>query len=230
MSYDAPFRNRILRRLGSKPVFAVQTMPMFQTDAERSAPFYSLELYPNADFIIKSSGVAARYQHDGMSYAPQLAFYQSLDRQFVKVREFPSRRAGGLHLTVYQRREFDQPFALRSNVAPPPTLPIARGKADGDAAARFYYQLGANYEFYRRPLEASLSYRNALDWGMNDSSLFYHCIHGEVRCLTQLGRTEDAISLLQAGAASTREPMRTSLLKMAQQLSELRSRSPEPKD
>ncbi len=224
MPYDPRFRNRILQRLGSKRIFAVQTIPMFQTHAEWSAPFYSLDLYPNADFFIKSSGVASRYQRDGDLFSQHLAFYQSLDRNLEKVREFTSNRPDGLHLTIYRRRRFDSPFATRSNVAPPPALPIARGKAPGDSAARFYYELGSNYEFYRRPLDASLSYRNALDWGMDDSGLFYQCVLGEARCLTQLGHTEQAISFLQAVAESSKEPLRGSLTKVARQLSESLSR------
>jgi hypothetical protein len=46
MTLDPGLRKQVIDRIGVQHVFAVQTMPMFQTSPERSALFYSLDLYP----------------------------------------------------------------------------------------------------------------------------------------------------------------------------------------
>lgn len=227
MTLDPGLRKAVVGRLGTTRIFAMQTLPMFQTHPERSAPFYSLERYPNADYIIMSSVVAGRYQRDPQRFDPQIQFYNELARQMEAVKEFPPPRPGGVRLTVYRRRSWERPFAVRSSSVPPPP-PISRGVADVEAEANFYYALGANCEFFGKVAEASLSYRFALQNGTNDARLFHNCVLGETRCLLAAGRTEDAILFLRELSAQVPDKTtRATLVSMANQLSEsLRRRTP----
>jgi hypothetical protein len=224
MTLDPGLRNRVVTEIGKERVFAVQSIPMFQTHPNRSAPFYSLELYENADYIIVSSGVASRYRSNPDQFATQISFYNALEQRFERVRDFTPARPGGLRLTAYRPLSKTLPFASRAAVAPPPTLE-ERPLNAGDAEARFYFELGTNYEYYQHLHEASASYRIALNRGMDNALLFYNCVLGETRCLLAQGRTDDAITFLRAVAAKVSDkPTRTTFTRLADQLSGSRDR------
>lgn len=227
MTLDPGLRKQVIDRIGVQHVFAVQTIPMFQTVPERSAPFYSLDLYPNADYFVTSSGVGSRYRHDPSLFSTQVAFYGDLERRFEKLKEFEPARAGGLRLAIYRRPSREAPYASRGVVAAPARLDAVTINM-GESEARYYYEVGANYEFFRRFAEASASYRLALDRGTDDKQLFYNCVLGETRCLLALGRSEDAVVFLRALAANIDDPsMRGTLVQIAGELSEsMRRRQP----
>lgn len=195
MTMAPPLRRRVIDRLGAQRILAKQTLPMFQTDPERSAPFYSLELYENADYFIVSSGVASRYRREPDRFAPQIAFYHELERRMALVGEFKPSRAGEIRVTIY-RRPHREPFAARASVAPPPTV-AARQLDTGNAPARFYFEMGANFEFFQRMGEALISYQRALEAGMGDVDMFHNCVLGETRCLLAMGRNDEAIEFLR---------------------------------
>ncbi|HLF22850.1 MAG TPA: hypothetical protein VI565_02935, partial [Burkholderiales bacterium] len=227
MTLDPGLRKQVIDRIGVQHVFAVQTIPMFQTVPERSAQFYSFELYPNADYFVTSSAVGSRYRRDPSLFAAQLTFYDDLEQRFEKVKEFAPARAEGLRLAIYRQPSRDVPFAFRATVAAPAILGMGTANM-GESQATYYYEVGANYEFFRRFPEGSASYRLALERGTDDKQLFYNCALGETRCLLALGRTGDAIAFLRALAANIDDPaMRDTLAQIANELTEsLRRRQP----
>jgi 4-amino-4-deoxy-L-arabinose transferase-like glycosyltransferase len=227
MTLDPGLRKQVIDRIGREHLFAVQTIPMFQTAPERSAHFYSLDLYPNADYFVTSSGVGSRYRRDPVLFAPQIAFYDELEHRFEKVQEFAPARAGGLRLAVYRRPSLETPFAFRGAVAVPARLGEATVNM-GESEAKYYYEVGANYEFFRRFIEATGSYRFALERGTDDKQLFYNCVLGETRCLLALGRTEEAVVFLRGLSSNIDDAsLRGTLTQIANELSEsMRRRQP----
>ncbi len=215
VSLDRDLQKQVIERIGPKSVFAVQILPMFQIRPERSGAFYNVDLYRNADYFVVSSGVASRYRREPQRFAQQIAFYDRLDRELEKVCVFVPARKDGLRLAIYGRRSTHGAFASRLGVAPPPEIAMNVG----DAATRFYFDLGANYEFFGRTPEAYSSYRLALERGTDSEPLFYNCALGTARCLLLLGRRDDAIALLRSVATrSSDERTRSTLVQMAEQI------------
>ncbi len=196
MSMNPALRKRVIDRVGTQHIYAKQLLPMFQTQSERSAPFYSLALYENADFFIVSTGVASRYRREPGRFGPQLAFYRDLEQRMSIAKDFKPTRAGDVRVTIYQRTDRERPFAARDSIAPPPTI-AARSTETGDAVARFYFEMATNYEYFRRVGEALTSYRRALEAGMNDIDMFHNCVLGETRCLLAMGKNDEALAFLR---------------------------------
>jgi hypothetical protein len=180
---DPNIRTRVLERWRGRPIFAVITLPMYQTSPERSAPFYSLTLYPEADYVITSSSVRNRYEHEPDRFRAQSDFYKQLNHSCRTLKEFPPRGDDGIHLTVYETSRHDRPFGVRDAVTPPPQLQRTPQNATGRESG-FYFTLGANYEHFRHFAEAASSYLLAIEYGTANrsySSSAFSDTHGACR-------------------------------------------------
>lgn len=191
MQLDPGLREKVLAAMGTRPVYAVQMLPMTQTNPESSAPFYSLDLYPNADVVITSSGVRSRYERDPGRFARQLSFYTDVEATFERATEFAPAGGAGARITIYRRLPRVPPFSERTPVAPP-ALPVGVGRR----AAVFYFELGANHEFFGHGHEAYVSYIRALDRGTDSRHVFMHSVLGVVRTLLATGQTGTAATFL----------------------------------
>jgi hypothetical protein len=194
-------RAQVLALRRGRPVFATLSLPMFQTVPERSARFYSLDLYANADYFLTSGAVRGRYEREPARFVAQRAFYQALESECRVVKRFPADGMGA-RLVLYERTPPGLPFALRGEVAPP--RPVAADFEHGTGAeAGFYFAMGTNFEYYGRFAEALASYQMALGYGTNQRGLFMHCAHGQTRSLVALGRTAEAIEFLRGLSVRT---------------------------
>jgi hypothetical protein len=92
-------------------------------------------------------------------------------------------------------------------VPPPPVLPYTATRSQ---QAPFYYELGADYEYYGHAYEAYVSYRRALDRGTGNRQLFLQCVLGAVRTLVSTRQNETAIRFLEqvSGAAPDEDARR----------------------
>jgi 4-amino-4-deoxy-L-arabinose transferase-like glycosyltransferase len=192
---DPHIRTRVLERWRERPVFAVVALPMYQTRPERSAPFYNLTLYPEADYFITSSSVRNRYEYEPDRFRAQSDFYRQLNHNCRTLKEFLPLQDDGIYLTVYETRQHDRPFGKRDEVTPPPQLQLSPEHATNRESG-FYFTMGTNYEYFRHFTEAASSYQFAIQYGTANPELFFQCVLGYTRCLLALGRANDAIQTL----------------------------------
>jgi len=192
---DPGVRTRVLERWRTRPVFAVTALPMYQTRPERSAPFYSLALYPEADYFITSSSIVGRYESEPDRFRTQLDFYNELKDSCRTLKEFHPAEKGGILLTVFEARTHGRPFGLRRTVVAPPQLNRSFEDATGREAG-FYFTMATNYEYFRHFAEAAKGYQLALEYRTTNPQLFLECALGYTRCLLATGRTEEALGTL----------------------------------
>ncbi len=195
-SLQPDVKERILDRKTPSPLYAVQQLPLLQVKPERSGVFYILSLYDIADVIITSSGVQARYLKEPDRFRPQIAFYDSLEKRFDKVKEFPSRGGTGPMVKIYKNPRQNVPFARRRTVSGP--LPVEPSAEPISRAEEFFYEnLGLNYETYAYFPEALASYELAFRYPIVEPVAFKGLVLGRARCLVALGRHEEAIEFLK---------------------------------
>jgi hypothetical protein len=195
LQLDPKIRARVEERWRDRPIYAVTALPMYQTKPERSAPFYSLSIYPEADYYITSSSIGDRYEAEPDRFQPQLAFYEALKDSCTTLKEFSPSESGGIHLTVYKARRYVQPFGTRRTVVPPPQLARSLDEGTGREAG-FYFTIATNYEYFRHFTEAASAYQLALAYRTTNRQLFLECALGYIRCLLAAGRTEEAMRTL----------------------------------
>jgi hypothetical protein len=195
LQLDPKVRARAQERWRNRPVYAVTTLPMYQTKPERSAPFYSRALYPEADYYVMSSPIGDRYEREPDRFRAQLGFYKELKDSCATLKEFSPSESGGIHLAVYGARRHAQPFGTRRTVVPVPQLARSFDDATGREAG-FYFTMAMNYEYFRHFAEAGTGYQLALEYRTTNPQLFLECAFGYTRCLIALGRTEEALHTL----------------------------------
>jgi hypothetical protein len=155
-------RQKVMDHFSNRPLYPILILQMFQVKPEESAVFYDLALYEYADYIITSSAVRARYERAPERFPVQVAFYQQLDREFIKMQEFRDRHGVGPTQTVYRNPAHALPYAKRQIVAAPPRFDSSKGKPTG-SESRFYFDMGLNYELYMHRPEANRCYELALE-------------------------------------------------------------------
>lgn len=188
--------------------YAVQPIPMYQVVPERSGTFYDLGLYNMVDGIAVTDAVRSRYLRDPQRFARQVAFYDSLDASWPKAGEFVS-PAGGGRVTLYQNPAHIVPFARREGVADPPPLRNAHPATSG---ARFYYNLGVNYEAFGHPRQAVESYRRVFEQPLIEDEVFPRAAFAAVGVYMDVGRPDMALAFLdgiepRADTAARREQL-----------------------
>jgi 4-amino-4-deoxy-L-arabinose transferase-like glycosyltransferase len=201
---DGDIRNAALELMEDRPRYAVQPIPMSQVYPERSEAFYDLRLYRDADLFITSSSVRSRYGREPARFTRQIAFYDTLDAGFSKLREFGAGDRRGPTIAVYKRHERGVPFAFRKAVAGPRPLKPSRPLG---TEPLFFKNLGVNYEAFKFYEEAIVCYDLAFMYEMARPTWYTEIILGKTRCLMALGRADEAVSFLHA--AAERAPSRT---------------------
>jgi dolichyl-phosphate-mannose-protein mannosyltransferase len=124
------------------PFYAVQFVPMFQVDAERSAAFYDLALYGAADLFVVTSSVRSRYVADPTRYARQCAFYELLERRWPRAAHFTSVGHAGPEISIFRNPDHVGWFPSRRDVPEP----VPAGDSRSGMENFFYWNLGVNYE------------------------------------------------------------------------------------
>jgi hypothetical protein len=195
---------------GSRPVYAVQTLPMYQVGPERSAPFYDLRLYDMVDIFIVTASVSGRYLQDPARFPAQVAFYRRLEQDFQKLAAFRVKEDAKPAVTVYKRHRVTPPFGGRKEVPGPEPL-VNTGPVIGEESI-FYYSLGLNYEAFGFFPQGLTSYGMGLGYPMKPG-LVVDLSLGAARCLIRLDRKADAINLLDKAAAMATRPPDKALLR-----------------
>jgi len=210
---------RELRERRDTPFYAVQMLPLMQVRPNRSAAFYDLALYEDADVVITSSTVRARYVRDPDRFPSQVAFYEDLEGRFAKALESSPTGKTGPAIAVYVNPDCTVPFGERGTVEGPRAVaaPDEHERDISRAEEFFYDNLGLNYEAFGYPKEALAAYELAFRYPITTPPAFRSLVLGRVRCLLALGRPAEAVQVLDMGAASTpSEPDRGEFLRLRQ--------------
>jgi hypothetical protein len=157
-----------LAEISRRPRFyAVQFVPMFQVDAERSAAFYDLALYGAADLFVVTSSVRSRYVADPVRYARQCTFYELLQRRWPQAAHFASAGHAGPEISIYRNPDHAGWFPSR----PDTPEPVPAGDSNSGMENFFYWNLGVNYETAGHFGLASDAYRIALHYAPRNTDL-----------------------------------------------------------
>lgn len=212
---EVDVRDRLLAEETGARFYAVQPVPMFQVEPERSDVFYSLQLYEMADIVVTSSAVKSRYEREPERFRYQLAFYDSLESTFIRTKQFTSERMTGPVVTIYRNPAVTVSFSRRQNVEPPVPLPEIREGLTGEEG-QFYYNLALNYETYGHYRPAIEAYTMALQYPSNEDNLFFAVCLGLTRSFVSVGEDQTAVQFLDQAIPSA--PSR----RVAAQLADLR--------
>lgn len=203
------------------PVYAVQLIPMFQVEPERSAPFYDPALYAMADYIVVMGQVAGRYRAEPERFPRQLEFYASLERDFTRAAWFRDPGGRGHDVTVYANPASRAAFAKRARVPGPAAL---RAGTESGEETFFLYNLGLNYEMFGFPDAAIASYASALRFSAWRPGIFANVALGMARCLAMTGRGAEAEAFLATTEASARDEVDRDAIRRARDGLRYRSR------
>ncbi len=204
-------QERLLSGQGSRNVYVVQILPMFQTIPRRSAGFYHLDLYPDADYLIISSAVRSRYEQDLAAFRQHAAFYREVAARWELLREFAPDGSTGPHLVLYRNPLHKQPFGNRQEVTGPKApAPSAEGLYRDEGY--FFFSLGANYLSFGHPGHALASFRMGLQYGPLRPQIHFNLILGTTRALVELGEPAQALDFLAAKANENLPPATDKLI------------------
>jgi hypothetical protein len=194
-----------LQQHGYQPkVYALVSVPLFQVNPDRSAAFYDPALYRVADAFVVTGSVRDRYRSEPARFAAQLALYDTLETRWVRWKEFPSNGGPGPEIVVYRNPAQTAPFAQRRpDPGPPPTL---RGGGPTGGEAYFYYNVGLNYELFGFVEPAFSSYLEGHRYAAADPASATACAERAAGVMARLGRTVDALALLQHAADEAPRP------------------------
>jgi len=188
-------RARILARAPNLPVYATYVLPLYEIEPERSMKFYDLRLYPEADLVVTSSSVRDRYSQDPR-FAAQQAFYDTLERNFVRLKEFAPGKGPGPRIVVYQRADADTLFSECSRVRAPDFSPLLQGAPLAEESL-CCLQLGMNYEYYGFPQPSIECYLQGMRFPPSPLDTHALLAIGASRCMMKTGQRALAASFLQ---------------------------------
>lgn len=188
-------REKLLLALSDRPIYPIHVLQMYQGRAERSAVYYDLGLYGNADYFITSSAVRSRYERDPERFPHQIAFYEKLDDKFARLKEFRKTSGSGPTQIIYRNPAYTSPYGTRTTAVPPPRLVPPGGMLTG-GEGHFYFNIGLNYEVYSHYPEAVESYELALDHA-GEPGLFTVLVMRKTSCLLKMGKKSEVIEFLE---------------------------------
>lgn len=202
-----------LKRRGYRPrLYAVLDLPLFQVAPERSAKFYSTDRCGIADAVVVTSSVRDRYRSAPARFAPQLAFYDSLEARWPRIAVFRPRGGPGPEIVIYRNPRNLPPFCARGDPGPLDSTVAVRGEVTGAEGAH-YLQLGLDYETFGFVRQAEESYLLALRFGGTEPGNFVLAATSLSRCLWRQGRRQAAVTLLEETAARAPGPREAAWLR-----------------
>ena len=189
---EPEMRDRIVSERERFPLFALQQVPMFQVTPERSANFYDLDLYVNADLFVTSSQVRGRYEAEPSRFAFQLAFYDSLETHYREVKRFGKEDGSGPEIVIYENPENEVPFGDRNTVYFPRKIDVQRtGMVSGEELF-FYYNLGLLYETFGHIDAALTAYGMGLQFPGQRPEVLVNTVFAACRQFVRTGQMEEA--------------------------------------
>jgi tetratricopeptide (TPR) repeat protein len=190
-----PATARVAKRSGARPVYAVQTMPMFVVGPERAVKYYALPRLALADAFVVTSSIRERYRGEPTRYAHQVAFYDSLEARWPKAAHFEPNGGPGPAIDVYRNPDASAPFGERPEVLPADSA-IATSDPLTGAEAFWYVNMGLNHELAGHDASAEACYRFALRFGRTEPVEFQRAALLLANLHDERGRREEALRVL----------------------------------
>ncbi|MBM4119180.1 phospholipid carrier-dependent glycosyltransferase, partial [bacterium] len=193
------------RLMDGQPYFGLLLMPLFQVMPERTAVFYDLALYRNADYLITSGSVSSRYEREPERFAAQLTFYRQLDAEYDLVQRFSPKEGAGPELRIYRSPGLALPLAKRSAFLPLAPVRVEGGAPTGSEEL-FFLEMGLLFETLKHPHAALESYRLALRYPFKRASSLRAVVLRAAECMVQAGEKEQAAAFLDDMIRRTATP------------------------
>ena len=200
LTADGDVLAQIKRRSPSRPLYALQTVPMFVMDPGRSAKYYDLAHYEQADVFVVTSGIRGRYLGDSLRYAPQLAFYASLEARWPRIAHFEPHGGPGPVIDVYRNPAVTKPFAARGD-DPLADPAVATAQPVTGAEAYWYMNLGLDMELAGHDRGAEQAYLLALRFGATEPANYARVAIRLAGLKDAQGRKGEALQVLRSCAA-----------------------------
>jgi len=193
---EQEIQDLLLTGQSRRPVYAVQVLPLFQTRAERSAIYYDLQRYPDADYLLISGSVRSRYGDNAGRFGPQLAFYATVENLWEPIREFEPGSGVGPRLSLFRNPRWNQPYAERPGI-PPEALPASpRGFLRDEGF--HYFSLGANAMTFGHLEHAEQAFRLGLRYQPLRPEIALNLVLGAVRVMEEQGHNPRAEAFLDS--------------------------------
>jgi 4-amino-4-deoxy-L-arabinose transferase-like glycosyltransferase len=211
---------RTALRARGAPLYATLEIPFTQVGPERSEPIYDLDLFRDVDWLIVSASVADRYRAEPERFAGQVAFYDSLERRFVRRAVFRPRGAIGSTITLYSNPAEAVPFGRRATASY-----LAPARASRDLTLGFFFfNRGVNAEAFGFDDQAVEGYRLALRQGEPSRADVQLTLVRIGHCLLEAGLPHARAYLDTAAVAAPDALERAALAALGQEL----ARNPAP--
>lgn len=201
-SLDADIRRDVYKQRTARGFRGVLPIPLFQAEPEKTAPYYDLDLYREADVVITTGAVRSRYEADPGRFAAQVAFYHALDRDFELV-DLVDASGAGSRISIYTNPEHVRPFAGRAVTVP---APFTAPSLPPQWRAWFDYRLGLNFEAFGHLHPALEIYRRAWPDAVTESETYRQVAYGIVRTLRLLDRTAEVPGVIEQLTANAPTP------------------------
>ncbi len=195
LAADGDVMAQVAKRSGARPVYAVQTMPMFVVGPERAVKYYALPRLALADAFVVTGSIRERYRGEPARYAHQIAFYDSLEARWPKAAHFEPNGGPGPAIDVYRNPDASAPFGARPEVLPADSAIATTDPLTG-AEAFWYVNMGLNHELAGHDASAEACYRFALRFGRTEPVEFQRAALLLANLHDEQGRREEALRVL----------------------------------
>jgi 4-amino-4-deoxy-L-arabinose transferase-like glycosyltransferase len=203
-------RTALDENYGDVPIYAVLQIPMLQVRSELVAPFYKLEQYRSADYLITSSRVRNRYINELQRYAPMIAFYEELTQSWELVQTFPGTNTVGPEIRIYKNPQQQVVLGERGQVLAPGSFARIVDPGTGLVAPHMQ-RIGANLEVFGYYEAAAEAYELALTYPPFSEELEQGCVLRAMQARMRIGQKDRALQLLEAALASAKSPAKITM-------------------
>jgi 4-amino-4-deoxy-L-arabinose transferase-like glycosyltransferase len=198
---EPELRKALQERYADVPVYGLLQIPMLQVRSQYVEPFYELDQYVSADYLITSSSVRGRYEREPQKYPNIIEFYKELDDTWERVKSFEHLDMVGPDIRIYKNPQQDTVLANRGMVRAPFSLPRIQDPGTGLVAPHLQ-RFGAILEVFGYQEAAAEAFELALTYPPISEELTQALVVRALRARMRAGQRDRALSLLDAALAT----------------------------
>jgi hypothetical protein len=186
-------------------VYGLLQIPMLQVKSEYVAPFYELEQYEAADYLITTSSVRQRYMNEPSRYIAMLRFYNELESDWPLIQVFDNSTMTGPEIRIYKNPQQDTILGQRGHVRAPATMPRINDPGSGLVAPHMQ-RIGANLETFGYYVAAAEAFELALTYPPLSEEVERSCVLRAMQARLRSGDRVRALQLLETAIAGASTP------------------------
>jgi hypothetical protein len=209
-------RTALQERYADVPLYGLLQLPMLQVRSQLVAPFYDLDLYDWADYLITSSSVRGRYEREPQKYARMVTFYARVEREWPLVQTFEGHDMVGPEIRIYKNPQQDTVLARRGRVRAPASYPRIQDPGSGLVAPQLQ-RVGAILEIFGYYTAAAEAFELALTYPPMAEDLKQSCVLRAMQAHMRAGQRDRAQALLEAALAASRSPEQRAMYQQLKQ-------------